>query len=121
MFGFKKLQITKLDSSKSMFFSDKEQFLLPGNVNSTSNIFWETTPREHCLQRRLNSLKCTAWVAVSKHGIIVPFWFEDDNEHCVTINTLRYVQMLHKCWTTLVKYRHGPPVVPAGRCHPIHR
>ena len=40
------------------------------------------------ITRPLHSLKCTAWVAISKHGIIGPFWFEDDNEQCVTINTV---------------------------------
>jgi len=38
-----------------------------------------STPPEHCLQRPLHSVKCTAWVVISKHGIIGPFWFEDDN------------------------------------------
>ena len=44
----------------------------------------------------LHSVKCTAWVAISKHGIIRPFWSEDDNERSVTINTERYVQVLGK-------------------------
>ena len=35
-----------------------------------------------------------AWVAISKHGIIKSFWFENDNAHCVTINTDQYVQVL---------------------------
>ena len=48
----------------------------------------------------LHSLKGTDWVAIWKHGIIRPFWFEDDNEHCVTINTDRYVQVLRKFWTS---------------------
>jgi len=79
--------------------------LLSGHVNSTSNIFWGSTPPEHCLQRPLDSLKCTAWVAISKHGIVGPFWFEDDNERSVTIITERYVQMLGKFWTALGRRR----------------
>ena len=66
-----------------------------------NNIFWCSTPPEHCLQRPLHSVKCTACVAISKHGIIGPFWFEDDNERSVTINTERYVQVLGKFWTAL--------------------
>jgi len=62
-------------------------------------------PPEHCLQRPLHSVKCTAWVAISKHGIIGPFWFEDDNEWSVTINTERYVQVLGKFWTALGRRR----------------
>ena len=60
-------------------------------MNSKNNIFWGSTPPEHCLQRPLHSVDSTAWVAISKHGITGPFWFEDNNE--------RYVQVLGKFWT----------------------
>ena len=69
----------------------------------SSLILWITT--EHCLQRPKHSLKFTAWVAISKYGIVGPFWFEDDNEHCVTINTNRYVKVIHKMWTALVRWK----------------
>ena len=68
---------------------------------NSKNIFWGSTPPEHCLQRPLHSVKCTSWVAISKHGIIGPFWSEDDNERSVTVNTERYVQVLGKFWTAL--------------------
>ena len=86
-------------------FSDEAHFLLSGHVNSKNNIFWGSTPPEHCLQRPLHSVKCTAWVAISKHGIIGPFWFEDDNERSMTINTERYVQVVGKFWTALGRRR----------------
>ena len=85
--------------------SVEARFLLSGHVNSKNNIFWDITPHEHCLQRPLHSVKCTAWVAISKYGIIGPFWFEDDNERSVTINTERYVQVLGKFWTALGRQR----------------
>ena len=93
------------DFLDNVWFSDEAHFLLSGHVNSKNNIFWGSTSPEHCLQRPLHSLKCTAWVAISKHGIIGPFWFEDDNEQCVTINTERYVQVLGKFWTALGRRR----------------
>ena len=80
-------------------------FLLSSRVNSKNNIFWGSTPAEHCLQRPLHSVKCTAWVAISKHGIIGPFWFEDDNERSVTINPERNVQVHNKFWTALGRRR----------------
>jgi len=89
------------DFLDNVWFSDEAHFLLSGRVNSKNNIFWGTTPLEHCLQRPLHSVKCTAWVAISKHGIIGPFCSEDDNERSVTINTERYVQVLGKFWTAL--------------------
>ncbi|XP_068246703.1 zinc finger BED domain-containing protein 5-like [Palaemon carinicauda] len=60
-----------------------------------------TLGEAHCLQRPLHSVKRTAWVAISKHGIIGPFWFEDDNERSVAMNTERYVLVLGKFWTAL--------------------
>jgi len=54
-----------------VWFLDKAHFLLSGHVNSKNNIFWGSTPSEHCLQKLvLQSVKCTAWVAIAKHGII---------------------------------------------------
>jgi len=92
-------------SIDNVWFSDEARFLLSGHVNSKNNILWDITPPEHCLQRPLHSVKCTAWVAISKHGIIGPFWFEDDSERSVTINTERYVQVLGKFWTALGRRR----------------
>ena len=89
----------------NVWFSDEAHFLLSGHVNSKNNIFWGSAPPEHCLQRRLHSVKCTASVAISKHGIIGPFWFEDDNERSVTINIQRYFQVLGKFWTALGRRR----------------
>ena len=89
------------DFVDDVWFSDEAHFLLSDHVNSKNNIFWGSTPPEHCLQRPLHSVKCTAWVAISKHGIIGPFWFDDDSERSVTINTEQYVQVLGKFWTAL--------------------
>ena len=76
-------------------------FLLSRHVNSKNNVFWGSTPPQHCLQRPLHSIKCTAWITISKHGIIGPYWFEDKNERPVTVNTQRYIEALQKFWTTL--------------------
>ena len=94
------------DFLDNAWFSDEAHFLLSGHVDSKNNIFWwDSTPPEPCLPRPLHSVKCTAWIAVSKHGITGPFWFEDDNERSVTINTERYVQVLGKFWTALGRRR----------------
>ena len=87
------------------WFSDEAHFLLSGHVNSKNNIFLGSTPPEHCLQKPLHSMKCTSWVAISNTGITGPFWFEDDDERSVTINTERYVQVLRKFWTALGRRR----------------
>ena len=67
---------------ENVWFSDEAHFLLSGHVNSKNNIFWGSKVPEEVLQRPLHSVKCTAWVAMSKHGIIGPFWFWfEDDEH----------------------------------------
>ena len=88
-----------------MWFSDEAHFLLSGHVNSKNNIFWGSALPEHCLQRPLHSTLCTAWVALSKHGVIGPYWFEDDDEHAMTVSTERYLQILRKLWTDLGQRR----------------
>ena len=89
------------DFLDDVWFSDEAHFLLSGHMNSKNNIFWGTAPPEDVLERPLHSVKCTAWVAISKHGIIGPFWFEDEQERSVTVNTHRYIEVLRKFWTTL--------------------
>ena len=68
----------------NLWFSDEAHFLLSGHVNSKNNVFWGTTPPQDCLRRPLHSIKCSVWVAISTHGIIGPFWFEDENERAVS-------------------------------------
>ena len=93
------------DYLDNVWFSDEAHFLLSGQVNSKNNIFWDSAPPEHCLQRPLHSTICTAWVALSKHGIIGPYWFEDDDEHAMTVNTERYLQILRNLWAALGQRR----------------
>ena len=66
---------------------------------------WGAAPPEEVLQRPLHSIKCTAWVAISTHGIIGPYSFEDENERAQTVNTERYVAVLRKFWTSLGRRR----------------
>ena len=61
------------DFLDDVWFSDEAHFLLSGHVKSKNNIFWDSTPPEFCLQRPSQSVKCTAWVSISKHGVIGPF------------------------------------------------
>ena len=92
-------------------------FSVVGACELQKQLFLGSKSPEHCLQRSLHSINCTAWVAISKHGIIGAFWFKDDNEHFVTINMDRYVQVIHKFWISLGQ---GMLVVLAGRFHPTH-
>ena len=88
-----------------ILFSDEAHFLLSGQVNSKNSIFWGTATPNEVLQRPLHSKKCTAWVAMSKHGIIG--WFEDENGEPFTVTKERYVEVLQHYWTALGRRNRG--------------
>jgi len=115
--GIFSAEVYPRSSTDNVWFSDEGHFLLSGHVNSENNIFWGSTPREHCLQRPLHSVKCTAWVAISKHGIVRGRQRAIcDNQH-LAICPFTW-QVLDSTWSTQ-RGRQGPPVVPAGWCHPL--
>ena len=90
---------------ENVWFSDEAYFLLSGHVNRKNNVFWGSKVPDEVLQRPLHSVKCTAWVAISKHGIIGPFWFEDDEGRSQTVNKERYMAVLNKYWASLGRRR----------------
>ena len=62
----------------STFFSSDEAHFLSGAVNKQNCRYWaENNPRE-LHQRPLHSPKVTVWYAVSKFGVIGPYFFEED-------------------------------------------
>ena len=84
-----------------VWFTDECHFHLSGYVNSKNQVFWGSEKPDFCLQRPIHSIKCTAWMAISKHGLIGPFWFEDADGKALTVNKDRYLQVLVKFWNTL--------------------
>ena len=85
----------------NVWFSDEAHFHLDGRVNSQNHRFWATAAPEEVAQRPLHSKKCTAWCAISSRGVIGPFRFEDAEGNAVTINSVRYRQVLAKFWKSL--------------------
>ena len=79
-----------------MWFSDEVHFSLSGHINSKNSVFRGSEAPYEVLQGPLHSAKCTVWVAISKHGIIGPFWFENDVEETVTVNKKHYIVVLNK-------------------------
>ena len=78
---------------------------------------------DFCYQGPLHSVKCTAWVAISKHGIIGPYWFEDAprTAHHYTQWAVHWgLYKVIRCSCSTQGCRQGPPVVLAGCCHPAH-
>ena len=100
---------TKLSPNflNDIWFSDEANILLSGKVNRKNSIFWGTSAPNEVLQRPLHSKKCTTWVAMSKHGIIGPFWFEDENGEPLTVMKEQYVEGLQQYWTALGHQNRG--------------
>jgi len=80
----------------NVWFSDEAHFYLNGVVNRQNFRYWGSEKPDEVAQRPLHSPKCTAWCAISSHGIIGPFWFEGDDGDTVSINAERYRQILAK-------------------------
>jgi len=60
-----------------IWFFEEAHFLLHDQVNSRNNVYWGTVMPDSVHQRPLHLVKCKARCAMSKHGIIGSFWFED--------------------------------------------
>ena len=92
-----------------VWFSDEAHFTLNGQVNSKNYVFWGLVTPDEVATRPLHSEKCTAWCAMSRHGIIGPYWFEENDGRAITINTERYGEVLKKFYKALVsaRWRHS--------------
>jgi len=106
----------------SVWFSDEAHFLLSGHVNSKNNIFWGRTPPEHCVQRPLHcEVHCLGCHLQTWHHWTI---LVRGRQRAVCYNQHRAIcpgawQVLDSTWST-ERGRRGPPVVPAGWCHPPH-
>ena len=74
--------------------SDEAHFHLDGYVNKQNCRYWSTENPRELHQKSLHSQKVTVWSALSKAGIIGPYFFEDEYGQAVTVNSERYVAML---------------------------
>ena len=83
------------------WWSDEAYFQLTGYVNSKNAIHWGTEKPNEVISKPLHSKKVSAWCAFSKHGVIGPYWFEEDGQ-TVTVNTERYLRIaLKPFWNSL--------------------
>ena len=83
------------------WFTDECHFHLSGLVNPQNRVYWVNEIPDICFKRPLHSVKCTAWMTISRHGLIGPFWFEDTDGNALMVNKDRYLQVLMKFWRAL--------------------
>ena len=75
------------------------------HVTFLFSIFWGNEKPKEIATKPLHPKKCTCWCALSEHGIIGPYWFEEDGE-TVTVNSVRYQnKALQPFWNALGRRR----------------
>lgn len=91
---FVETMLERFRSFNNILFSDEAHFHLNGHVNKQNSRYWASDNPHFKHQKPMHSPKVTVWAAISTHGIIGPFFFEDQRGNSVTVNTERYVAML---------------------------
>jgi len=97
--------LTNEHFAHSIWFSDEAHFTLSGAINSKNTVYWGKSRPPFVNQRPLHDKKCTAWMALSSHGLIGPFFFEDGEGNTVTVTAERYVKVMTKFWSALQRKR----------------
>ena len=77
----------------NVFFSDEAHFHLSGCVNKQNICYWSETNLREVHERPLHLDRVTVWCAISRVGIIGPYFFKD-NGRAITVNSERYLSMI---------------------------
>ena len=85
--------IDTLPNDALVFFSDEAHFHLSGCVNKQNMRYWSDTNPRQLYERPLHSDRVTVWCAISRVGIIGPYFFHENNR-AVTVTSERYLAMI---------------------------
>jgi len=77
-----------------LWMSDEAYFHLTGYVNKQNYRYWADSNPKEVNERPLHSSKVMVWCAVSSHGVIGPYFFENEERITMTVTSDRYVEML---------------------------
>ncbi|GFX80254.1 putative DD41D transposase [Trichonephila clavipes] len=82
------------DFHKRILFRDEAHFWLNGYVNKKNCRIWSEANPQVYVETTLHPEKLTVWCALWAGGIIVPYFFKNDEGHNVTVNGDRYRAMI---------------------------
>ncbi|GFU86336.1 uncharacterized protein TNCV_4327321, partial [Trichonephila clavipes] len=82
------------DFNKRTLFSDEAHFWLNGYVNKQTCRIWSEANPQVYVETPLHPEKLTVWCALWAGGIIIPYFFKNDEGHNATINGDRYRAMI---------------------------
>lgn len=92
--AFVKTMLERFRSFNNILFSDEAHFHINGHVNKQNCRYWAAENPRAKHEKPLHSPKVTVWAAISAHGIIGPYFFENEQGQSVTVNSDRYIAML---------------------------
>jgi hypothetical protein len=87
--------VENLPNNALVFFSDEAHFHLSGCVNKQNMRYWSGVNPRELHEKPLHAERVTVWCALSRTGIIGP-WFFEENDRAVTVTSERYIQMIQE-------------------------
>lgn len=82
------------DFSKKIFFSDEAHFQLNGYVNKQNCRIWGSENPRVIIEKSMHPPRVTVWCAFWNGGVIGPYFFENVAGNAVTVNGVRYREMV---------------------------
>lgn len=83
------LEMVHMEPDILFMFSDEATFHISGRVNKHNCVIWATEHPKEVREHMRDSAKVNVWCAVSKYGVIGPFFFNEQ-----TVRGENYVAML---------------------------
>ena len=82
------------DFYQKIIFSDEAHFWMNGFVNKQNMLHWSDSNPHVLHESSLHPEKITVWCSLWADGVIVPYFFRDDQDQHVTVNGNRYRSMI---------------------------
>ena len=79
----------------NLMISDEAHFQLWGGVNKQNFRYYASENSRELHEKPLHSECVTVWCAIASFGIISPYFFENHNDHAVTVTSDHYVNMVN--------------------------
>jgi hypothetical protein len=80
--------------SKKIIFSDEAHFQLDGYVNTQNCRIWGAENPRVIHEKPLHAQRAAVWCGFWAGGVIGPYFFENDAGNAVTVNGVRYRNMI---------------------------
>ncbi|PNF14878.1 hypothetical protein B7P43_G05130 [Cryptotermes secundus] len=97
--------LENLPPDTPVFFSNEAHFHLSGYANKQNMRYWSGNNPRELHERPLHSDKVTVCCALSRVGVIGPYFFEEDN-NAVTVNSQRYVDKIKNFFEPALEELH---------------